>query len=777
LCINIPNLSFLSVFIDFFCFYDYNYVEIHIRSVIFLFKQFKIKLFLKTYLFYSVAIILPFVIISLFLSQFVITAYKNNVLSLYSSITDHISNSIDNNLYNIESANSTLKSSNALLTASTNSTLSSAKSVYDLKQLQNELSMLYRYQNAVSNYAVYLGSTETIVTQTNKYHLYEFYLSSFSSSGYSYSEFKKIFQNGESVMILSKDPASRQRAITIIRPLFNDINQNYVMYIASVDINNIIQTYRDMTQDFPTSYFIIADDTFPLIKSSVTPDIVDWNKLLSSKNNSFIKFDGGFLAIKNKAILPSLNYVYIISENELLTKVNFIQTILTIVIVVIMVVLLVVSYIFSCRSFSPFASIASVASSGSGYYKLDSYDDISVLVSDTINTNNSLRGTIDRQRKCINDNLFIMFLQNSMDMNEQAIEMLFSDVRPKLILPFYNVIIINISDYGTLTADIAKLSILESCRRVLSEHDITVALIPNDAGRLIVLANHKKDKQSLGYALKKLSTDVKNNLNVELCTYIGRQIDNLNMFSKSYEDALYASIEYKGDIVFADSSYPEFKNNFFTSEDKNYLITCVSEQNGEAVLEFFESLMTKIFIENTLTYRLLSYIRYSLSETLNEIIYKLPSNEALKAVSETIQSVMDSQDYMMAIKTLADCYIKTVDSLIKQQQDASEDLRSAVESYIKNNYTNPSISLTSIAKDLHFSYSYLCKFFKKEFGCVFLDYLHGIRIKEGKHLLTNTDESISDIAKKLGYLSSNTFIKTFKKYENISPGEYRKSFK
>lgn len=742
-----------------------------------MFKQFKFKLFLKTYLFYTIAIILPFIIISLILSQFVISAYKDNVFSLYNNITNHISTSMDSNLYNIEVANSNFKASRNVLTVSTHSSFSSSDAVFDLKQLQNELSMLYSHQNAISTNVLYFATTDNVITHSNKYLLYEFYLKAYSNSGYSYNEYKQMLQNGESSVLLAKDPYSGKKCISVIRPVYKDINQNYVMYMALIDVDSIIQTYQDMTRDMPTSYFIISDNEVPLIKSSATPEPVEWKKISSAANNEFVKYDSDFLALKNRSILQSLNYVYIISENEILAKANNIQSILTTIIIIIMFILVIVSYIISCRSFSPFASIASTASNGSGYYKIDSYEDISVLVSDTINTNNSLRGTIDRQRKCINDNLFVMFLQNSMDMSDQAIEMLFSDVSPKLTLPFYNVIIIKISDYGDLPADIAKLSILESTRRVLSENDIIVALIPNDAGRLIVLANHNSDNQTLNYSLKKLLSDIKSNLKIEICTYVGRKINNLNMFSKSYEDALYASIEIKGGIIFSESESGEFVNNFFTNDDKMFLTDSITNHNSEAILEFFENLMMRIFIENTLTYRLLSYIRYSLVETLTEIIYKLPSNDELKAVSNTLRDVVDGQDYMMSIKIISDCYLKTVESLIKQQQDASVDLKAAVETYIRNNYTHPNISLSSIASDLHFSYSYLCKFFKKEFGCVFLDYLHGIRIKEAKELLANTDESISDIAKKLGYLSSNTFIKTFKKYEEISPGEYRKNFK
>lgn len=72
------------------------------------------------------------------------------------------------------------------------------------------------------------------------------------------------------------------------------------------------------------------------------------------------------------------------------------------------------------------------------------------------------------------------------------------------------------------------------------------------------------------------------------------------------------------------------------------------------------------------------------------------------------------------------------------------------------------------------SKQHFCRVFKKKLGIRPLEYLARKRISKAKVLLINTDKSIYEIGKETGYNAANYFGIVFKKYEGISPGEYRK---
>ncbi|MDD3278911.1 MAG: AraC family transcriptional regulator [Lachnospiraceae bacterium] len=96
-------------------------------------------------------------------------------------------------------------------------------------------------------------------------------------------------------------------------------------------------------------------------------------------------------------------------------------------------------------------------------------------------------------------------------------------------------------------------------------------------------------------------------------------------------------------------------------------------------------------------------------------------------------------------------------------------------SYIKKNY-NRNINVTDAADELGISYAYLSKIFKSqsEGGEKLLDYLNRIRIKEAKKLLSETSLSLTEIAEAVGYNNTQSLQRFFKKYEAITPGDWRK---
>ena len=92
--------------------------------------------------------------------------------------------------------------------------------------------------------------------------------------------------------------------------------------------------------------------------------------------------------------------------------------------------------------------------------------------------------------------------------------------------------------------------------------------------------------------------------------------------------------------------------------------------------------------------------------------------------------------------------------------------------YIEANYSKE-ITLESISKHKNFSPTYFSALYKQKSGKSFSQTLCEIRIKHAKEFLKNPTIKISAIPEMVGFQSRSYFVKTFKKYEKISPSEYR----
>ena len=68
---------------------------------------------------------------------------------------------------------------------------------------------------------------------------------------------------------------------------------------------------------------------------------------------------------------------------------------------------------------------------------------------------------------------------------------------------------------------------------------------------------------------------------------------------------------------------------------------------------------------------------------------------------------------------------------------------------------------------------YFSKLFKQEVGENFIEYVTGARIKHAQHLLEDSRYSIKEVCVMSGYSDPNYFSRIFKKYEGMTPSEYR----
>lgn len=109
----------------------------------------------------------------------------------------------------------------------------------------------------------------------------------------------------------------------------------------------------------------------------------------------------------------------------------------------------------------------------------------------------------------------------------------------------------------------------------------------------------------------------------------------------------------------------------------------------------------------------------------------------------------------------------------EQQSVEQEDICRKVQKYIQENFRNPMLSVNMLGEEMNMSASYMSKLFREKYNISVPDYISQIRIKGAKEDLGKTQKSVKQIAEENGFLSSTVFINTFKKWEGITPGNYR----
>ena len=95
-----------------------------------------------------------------------------------------------------------------------------------------------------------------------------------------------------------------------------------------------------------------------------------------------------------------------------------------------------------------------------------------------------------------------------------------------------------------------------------------------------------------------------------------------------------------------------------------------------------------------------------------------------------------------------------------------------LQEYIRTSYYT-TLSVTKLASMFGYNPNYLSTVFKKVTGVPLTRYINQLRINNAKTLLLNTSTPVCDIALKVGYNDSKYFVRLFKRFEGISPTQFR----
>lgn len=111
---------------------------------------------------------------------------------------------------------------------------------------------------------------------------------------------------------------------------------------------------------------------------------------------------------------------------------------------------------------------------------------------------------------------------------------------------------------------------------------------------------------------------------------------------------------------------------------------------------------------------------------------------------------------------LADTHLMTIDRIRK------------VMSYVEEHYKE-NISLQDVSDLLGIGKEYFCRFFKKNMGISFLQYLNEVRLSHIYQGLMDTDLPIAELMEENGFSNQKLFNRSFKELYGCTPSSVRKT--
>ena len=107
----------------------------------------------------------------------------------------------------------------------------------------------------------------------------------------------------------------------------------------------------------------------------------------------------------------------------------------------------------------------------------------------------------------------------------------------------------------------------------------------------------------------------------------------------------------------------------------------------------------------------------------------------------------------------------------------SDHLKNRILSYLQENYSDPELYGKAVAAKFGINEKYLYTFFKEQTGSSFAAYLERLRLNQAVVLIESGRFFLGEIACMVGFNSSNTFYKAFRRVYGTSPSVYREKAK
>lgn len=151
-----------------------------------------------------------------------------------------------------------------------------------------------------------------------------------------------------------------------------------------------------------------------------------------------------------------------------------------------------------------------------------------------------------------------------------------------------------------------------------------------------------------------------------------------------------------------------------------------------------------------------------------------------------LQELINSQEFGYSVKynsilfdiihILLKNYSVVRGSAEKKRDEWLHERNTQIINYVNAHYAQP-ITLEDGARILSLNCEYFCRYFKKNFGKTFIEYVNSVRLSHIHDDLLATNHSVSKLMEIHGFANYRTFIKMFRAAYGCTPAQLRASRK
>ncbi len=671
---------------------------------------------------------------------------------------------------------------------------------YSIIRTRDSLTNYNTSNKFVWNYFIFFNKSEMVMNNEITYTYEQFYERYMGFKGIPYEEWygeltEKLSEGGLSGEIeaelynYSPSGIVNMTMVTYSKPLISyGQNDGIVMLVIDkkeiTDLLSSINTYDGGVTYIENkageiiTYFSGEKCDIQAVQAAVN------QSLSESESSKEVTINGKKMMVNYIKTENGFKYVAVQSKKVVLEKANNLKFIIYIVLLISVLLGTIISYIMAKRSAKPLQDILNNMQISE--ISEDIFKNIKYTISELGDNNSNLKRTIDEQIPILKTT-FLTRLINGEFNSQEEVEKVARCISLNYKGSVYCIVIFkfdtDLNNYDTL-----ELSIVSSFKQLL--RDILGKVVPDalisdlDEQQLVMLVDYPSFQQEklnpyIENVAARLKQEMPKNLFESLLISCGNIVDQLIDIPVSFEKAKLAfkinSANKHSNILWYAGTGNYTVNYYFPTDLQAKLINNVKAGDKGSVKSILNTLFTKNIMDSNLSTSLQKLFVYELLGIIIKLWNQIGFDEKTYNYIISNTDNIDKYSELKQIKIITDSYYMLCEIMNGQSDKQSLNTNNQIVDYINDYYHDCNISLASIADKFNMNESYLSYIFKHQSGIKLSSYIENLRIEKAKELLGSTALSISEIALKTGYLSTNTFCRAFKRVTGINATTFRGS--
>lgn len=586
-----------------------------------------------------------------------------------------------------------------------------------------------------------------------------------------------------------QDSNGEQRVILIHSlPIWSSGISYEGVLIAEIDMNQLLRNSGSFVE-MAGGAFGISNKEGEFVADIGVKDLFEQipESLLNEKKDN-AKYESHYIAASKKSVLNDWNYIMIQPDDSFLKKLRQDRNVILLVLMACLGVGSFFAYILSKSNYRPMRNIMEKLRVKSNYNEEgngDEYQYIERMIDQMEESVHTVQALMERQMPKIQSSMLQSLLENTITDYEEFRYRL-KECGISYTATSYIVAILHIQQFPIEQLDkqaFLKEILLELLKETMDKEFVyNIVEFPDDTLTLIINGEFEKIKAKVQRVLTVFMNRARKELQILLIIAVGDPVRNLEDIPKMYQETKIILKKQQGweefGSILTTERKEEFQLYYCSAEIRNKISSYIMAGKEDFACQVLEENYHENFENREVSHAVaISYFIMLIDTIISGCSVSEEEKQRLWDEYNPVVALL-AEETPASMLLIVKGFAQIVGHYVHQRTEKHTDImKYKILDFIQNEYSNNDLSLSYVADRFYITPNYLSAFFKEHVGDTFLNYLTEFRIQKAKNMLKETEDAINVVAKKVGYASANTFIRTFKKIEKMTPGEYRERSK